>query len=388
VKVISPIEGTPAFRAGLKSGDLISKIDDVSVRTMSLNEAVKRMRGQPNTKVTLQVQRKAEARTFDVTITRELIKVVSVKGKLIDSDYAWVRITNFQDRTVEDYAKKVSELYQANPKLKGVVLDLRGDPGGYLYAAAAVLSSFFDKPVTVVSTKGQMAGASEVMSTAADSFPPEDGQRIADMTKITHGALHTLPVVVLVNEGSASASEIVAGALQDHHRAKLLGNQTFGKGSVQQAVCLDEGAPRSMSACKDAALKLTISRYYTPSGKSIQARGIVPDYFVDESAGGDPFAILRFPSEADYLHHISSGQGGGEVDVKALDQQREAARKRMEAEMCKPEDQRYKSPELGSDKDFQLQQAINLLKDQAVVVSKTLFERKETTNPDNQGSEE
>mgnify|MGYP000960058617 CR=1 FL=1 len=162
VKVVSPIEGTPAFRAGLKSGDLISKIDDVSVRTMTLNEAVKRMRGQPNTKVTLQVQRKAEARTFDVTITRELIKVVSVKGKLIDSDYAWVRITNFQDRTVEDYAKKVTELYQANPKIKGVVLDLRGDPGGYLYAAAAVLSSFFDKPVTVVSTKGQMAGASEV----------------------------------------------------------------------------------------------------------------------------------------------------------------------------------------------------------------------------------
>lgn len=380
VKVVAPIEGTPAFRAGLKSGDLISKIDDTSVRTLTLNQAVKRMRGEPNTKVTLQIMRKSEARTFSVTITRDVIKVVSVKGKMVAPDYAWVRITNFQERTVEDFAKKITELHQTNPNMKGLVLDLRGDPGGYLHSAVAILSAFFDQPVTAVSTKGQMRGTSEVMSTAPSSYPREDAQRMSEMAKATKNLLHKLPVVVLVNEGSASASEIVAGALQDHQRAKIMGNQTFGKGSVQQAVCLDDGGV-SMQYCRDAALKLTISRYYTPSGKSIQARGIVPDYFVDEAQGGDPFAILRYPSEADYLSHLSNGQSQ-EIDTKALDAEREAARKRMEAEVCKPEDQRYKSPELGSDKDWQLKQALNLLQGQPVEQSKTLFERKEEKKAD------
>ena len=338
------------------------------------------MRGEPNTKVTLQIMRKSEARTFSVTITRDVIKVVSVKGKMVAPDYAWVRITNFQERTVEDFAKKITELHQTNPNMKGLVLDLRGDPGGYLHSAVAILSAFFDQPVTAVSTKGQMRGTSEVMSTAPNSYPREDAQRMSEMAKATKNLLHKLPVVVLVNEGSASASEIVAGALQDHQRAKIMGNQTFGKGSVQQAVCLDDGGV-SMQYCRDAALKLTISRYYTPSGKSIQARGIVPDYFVDEAQGGDPFAILRYPSEADYLSHLSNGQSQ-EIDTKALDAEREAARKRMEAEVCKPEDQRYKSPELGSDKDWQLKQALNLLQGQPVEQSKTLFERKEEKKAD------
>lgn len=375
VKVVAPIEGTPAFRAGLKSGDLISKIDNTNVRTLTLNEAVKRMRGEPKTTVRLQIERRAENRSFSVTITRDVIKVFSVKGKMIEPDYGWVRITNFQERTVEDFANKVIELHKANPKMKGLVLDLRNDPGGYLHSAAAVLSAFFDRPVTVVSTKGQMPGSSDVMTTAASSYPLEDRQHIERLGQATGHVLHKLPVVVLVNEGSASASEIVSGALQDHGRAKIMGNQTFGKGSVQQAVCLDDN-PRSMSSCRDAGLKLTISRYYTPSGKSIQARGIVPDYFVDESEGGDPFSVLRYSSEADYLRHISNGQGA-EVDTQALDSAREDARKRMEQEVCKPEDERYKSPELASPEDFQLKQALNLLKGRPVVVSKTLFERKE-----------
>ncbi len=385
VKVVAPIEDTPASRAGLKSGDLISKIDDTNVRTLTLNEAVKRMRGEPNTQVRLQIERKAESRSFSVTITRDVIKVLSVKGKMVEPDYAWVRITSFQERTVEDFAKKMTELHKQNPKMKGLVLDLRNDPGGYLHSAGAILSAFFDHPVTVVSTKGQVAGANEVMTTGPQSYPREDRQHIEAMSKATKNLLHKLPVVVLVNEGSASASEIVSGAMQDHGRAKVMGNQTFGKGSVQQAVCLDDGV-RAMSHCRDAGLKLTISRYYTPSGRSIQARGIVPDYFVDESEGGDPFAVLRYGSEADYLRHISNGQEA-EIDILALDKEREAARKRMEAEVCKPEDERYKSPELGSDKDFQLKQALNLLKGQPVVRSTSLFERKEAKKKDDKAED-
>ncbi len=385
VKIVSPIEGTPAYRAGLKSGDLITKIDDVNVRTLSLNESVKRMRGEPNTQVRLSIERKAESRSFTVTITRELIKTISVKSKMIEPGYGWVRVTHFQERTVQDFTAQVTALYKQDPKMKGLVLDLRNDPGGYLHSAAAILSAFFDKPVTVVSTKGQMSGTNETMTTAPGSFPREDYEAIAAMSSATRNMLHTIPVVVLVNEGSASASEIVAGALQDLKRATLIGNQTFGKGSVQTAVCLDEGN-QSMQTCQNAGLKLTISRYYTPSGKSIQAKGIVPDYFVDESESGDPFAILRYPREADYLRHISNGQGS-EIDTKALDQEREAARKRMEAEACKPEDQRYKSPDLGSDKDFQLLQAIAKLQGKPVAVSKALMERKESKNTDAEDGE-
>lgn len=361
IKVVSPIEGSPAFRAGLKTNDLITKIDDTAVKGLTLSDAVKKMRGEPQTKVTLMVLRKDESRTFPVTITREEIKTQSVKAKMIEPGYGWIRLSQFQERTVDDFVRKAEELYRADPHLKGLVLDLRNDPGGLLDAAVAVSAAFLPANVTVVTTNGQLA-ESKANYKASPEFYQRRGS--GDPLKRLPAALKTVPLVVLVNEGSASASEIVAGALQDHQRATIMGSQTFGKGSVQTVRPLGP----------DTGIKLTTARYYTPSGKSIQAKGIVPDVMLDETAEGDVFASLRM-READLEKHLVSGQGEEKKDP-AREKARDEARKRLEEEAKKPVVER-KMPEFGTDKDFQLTQALNKLKGAPVLVSKTQTERKE-----------
>ena len=360
VKVVSPIEGSPADRAGLKPNDLITKIDDTLVKGLSLNEAVKRMRGEPNTKVVLTIFRKDENRTFPVVITREEIKTQSVKAKLVEPGYGWVRLSQFQERTVEDFVARVEALYKQDPQLKGLVLDLRNDPGGLLDAAVAISAAFLPEGVTVVSTNGQLA-ESKFTYRASPEFYVRRGP---DPLKRLPAALKTVPLVVLVNEGSASASEIVAGALQDHQRATIMGSQTFGKGSVQTVRPLGP----------DTGLKLTTARYFTPSGKSIQAKGIVPDVLVDETAEGSPFAALR-SREADLEKHLANGSGTEQRDP-AREKAREEALKKLEEASRLPPDQR-RPPEFGSDKDFQLAQALNKLKGRQVLVSKTQSPRAE-----------
>ena len=363
IKVVSPIEGSPAFRAGIKTNDLITRVDDTAVKGLSLNEAVKRMRGEPNTQVVLTIFRKDENRTFPVNITREEIKQQSVRGKVVEPGYGWIRISQFQEQTVDDFAKKIEEIYKQEPNLKGLVLDLRNDPGGLLNAAVAISAAFLPENVTVVSTNGQTPDSKQILKATAKDYLGRDG---ADPLKKLPAALKKIPLVVLVNEGSASASEIVAGALQDHKRATLMGSQTFGKGSVQTFRPLGP----------DTGLKITTSRYYTPSGKSIQAKGIVPDVMIDDTKEGSPYAALR-TREADLGKHLGSGQGE-EVKDETREKARDEALKRLEEESRKPAPER-RPPEFGSDKDFQLAQALNQLKGQPVLISKTQVERKEET---------
>ncbi len=361
VKVVSPIEGSPADRAGLKPGDLITKVDDTAVKGLSLNEAVKRMRGEPGTKVLLTILRKDENRTFPVTITREEIRTQSVKAKVVEPGYAWLRLSQFQERTVDDFATKLEDIYRREPNLKGLVLDLRNDPGGLLDAAVAVSAAFLPEGVTVVSTNGQIEESKSVFKARPEDYMRRRG---VDPLRRLPAALKSVPLVVLVNEGSASASEIVAGALQDHKRAIVMGSQTFGKGSVQTVRPLGP----------DTALKITTALYYTPSGKTIQAKGIVPDILVDETAEGSPFAVLRM-READLDKHLN-GSGEPEKKDPALEMERDAALKRLEEESRKPAAQR-RPPEFGSAQDFPLQQALAQLKGQPVKASKTLALRKE-----------
>ncbi|MBV8603590.1 MAG: S41 family peptidase [Pelomonas sp.] len=356
VKIVSPIEGSPAFRAGLKSGDLITKIDDTQVKGLSLDQAVKRMRGEPATKVTLQIYRKNENRSFPVTIAREEIKVQSVSAKLVEPDYAWVRVRQFQENTVQDFASKVGELYKKNPNIKGVVLDLRNDPGGILEGAVAIASAFLPRNADVVSTNGQIAE-----SKADYRARPDDYDRGgADLLRNLPAALKTVPLVVLVNEGSASASEIVAGALQDNKRATVMGAQTFGKGSVQTVHMLSE----------DTALKLTTARYFTPSGRSIQAKGISPDVAVDETADGNVFAAL-YTRESDLSKHLDNPTENAKQKAadEAADKARDEARKKAEAELEAKKDLKP-LPEYGSADDFRLRQALNQLMGKPVAVAK------------------
>ena len=361
VKIVSPIEGSPAFRAGLKTGDLITKIDNTFVKGLTMDQAVKRMRGEPGAKVVLTIFRKNENRSFPVTIVREEIRVQSVRAKLIEPGYGWVRVSQFQDRTVEDFATKVAALYKEDPKLKGLVLDLRNDPGGLLEGAIAISAAFLPADVTVVSTNGQLPESKQIFKARVEDYTRRFG---ADPLAKLPAALKKVPLVVLVNEGSASASEIVAGALQDHKRATILGAQTFGKGSVQTV--------RQLTA--DTALKITTARYYTPSGRSIQATGIVPDVMIDESAEGNVYSALRV-READLEKHIGNGQGKEEKD-EAREKAREEALKKLEEARGKTNEPPKPLPEFGSAEDFPLQQALNQLKGKPVVVSKTLTERK------------
>jgi carboxyl-terminal processing protease len=276
---------------------------------------------------------------------------------VVEPGYAWLRLRQFQDRTVDDFVRKLEEIYKQEPNLKGLVLDLRNDPGGLLDAAVAISAAFLPENVVVVSTNGQIADSKAVFKAAPEFY----SRRGADPLKRLPAGVKTVPLVVLVNEGSASASEIVAGALQDHKRATVMGAQTFGKGSVQTV--------RPLSA--DTALKITTARYYTPSGKAIQAKGIVPDIWLDETAEGNVFAALR-TREVDLDKHLT---GSDEKKDAAREKAREDARQKLEEQLAKQKDLKP-PPEFGSSEDFQLQQALNHLGKRPVVVSKTAVERK------------
>jgi carboxyl-terminal processing protease len=323
------------------------------------------MRGEPNTKVVLTIFRKAENRTFPLTIIREEIRVQSVRAKLVEPGYGWVRISQFQDRTVEDFVRRVEELYKAEPQMKGLVLDLRNDPGGLLDGAVAISAAFLPENVTVVSTNGQLADSRAVFKAAPEFYARRGG---GDPLRRLPAALKNVPLVVLVNEGSASASEIVAGALQDHKRATIMGSQTFGKGSVQTV--------RQLSA--DTALKITTARYYTPSGRSIQAKGIVPDVWLDETAEGNVFSALR-TREADLEKHLSDGSADKDGRDAARDKARAEERKKVEEQLARQREALKPLPEFGSAEDFPLQQALNQLRGKPVISSKTASERKADT---------
>ncbi len=247
VKVISPIDDTPASRAGIQASDLIIKLDDKSVKGMTLNEAVKIMRGKPNTDIELTIVREGEPQPLVIKITREIIRVKSVKNRMLEPGYGYIRITNFQSRTTTDLLKAISDM-QKEDRLKGLVLDLRNNPGGVLNGAVGVSDAFIDNGL-IVYTEGRIDDSSHrYVATPGDS-------------------LNGAPLVVLINGGSASASEIVAGAMQDHKRGIIMGTKSFGKGSVQTIQELRNGS----------AVKLTTARYFTPNGRSIQAKGIDPD---------------------------------------------------------------------------------------------------------------
>jgi carboxyl-terminal processing protease len=351
VKVISPIEDTPAFRAGVKPGDLITRLDSTPVKGMTLDEAVKRMRGEPNTKITLTIARKDENKPLIITITREIIQVKSVKAKFVEPGFVWLRVAQFQEPTVADLAKKINELYAENPNIKGLVLDLRNDPGGVLQGAIGVSAAFLPKDVVVASTNGQLPDSKATFYARREFYAT---RTLSDPLAKLPAAIKKVPMVVLVNGGSASASEIVAGALQDHKRATILGTQTFGKGSVQTV--------RQISA--DTAVKLTTARYYTPNGRAIQAKGIIPDLLVDENPDGDGLNALRL-READLQKHLTNDK-----DKKA-EEAAQAKRDEIEAEIKMLDlEKKRKRLEYGSKDDFQLTQALNHLKGLPVKVSK------------------
>ncbi len=362
VKVISPIEGTPAFRAGLKPNDLITRVDDTPVKGMTMEQAVKKMRGEPNSQVALTVFRKDENRSFTVVVKREEILVQSIKARDIDG-YAWVHVNQFQERTVQDFAAKVEDLYKADPKIKGFVLDLRNDPGGELEGAIGIASAFLPAESIVVKTNGQISESKQTFKATPEDYMRRGGN---DPLKRLPAALKTVPLVVLINEGSASASEIVAGALQDYHRGTLMGAQSFGKGSVQTVLQLPG----------ETAVKITTARYYTPSGRSIQAKGIVPDIWLDQTAEGNVDSALR-TREADLEKHLVNGE---EKKDPERDKEREEQRARLEAEQARNNKPVKPLPVFGSPEDFQLNQALNRLRGQPVMVSKTATERKPEDN--------
>ncbi|MCQ4234711.1 S41 family peptidase [Pseudomonas stutzeri] len=312
IKVVSPIDDTPASRAGIEAGDLIVKIDGKPTKGLSMMDAVAQMRGKPGSSITLTLVREA-GRPFDVKLTRAVIKVQSVKSQLLEPGYGYLRITQFQINTGEEVGKALARLKKANDgkKLSGLVLDLRNNPGGVLQAAVEVSDHFLTKGL-IVYTKGRIAN-SELRFNA----DPVD-------------ASEHVPLVVLINGGSASASEIVAGALQDHKRGVVMGTDSFGKGSVQTVLPLNN----------DRALKLTTALYFTPNGRSIQAQGIVPDIEVArakltrEQAGDN----LR---EADLAGHLGNGNGGPDRPSST----------QVVSDSPRPQDD-----------DYQLGQALNLLK--------------------------
>ena len=315
IKVIAPIDDTPAQRAGVEAGDLVIRLDDTPVKGMSLAEAVKVMRGAPGTDIVLTIVREGADRPLRITITRDVIRVTSVRSRSLEPGYGYVRISQFQVRTGESLREAIANLREVSggDGLKGLVLDLRNNPGGVLNAAVSVSDAFLDKG-TIVYTEGRMDDAQLTFSAKGSDI------------------LDGVPLVVLVNAGSASASEIVAGALQDHRRAVIMGEKTFGKGSVQTILPLDNGS----------ALKLTTARYYTPSGSSIQARGIVPDITLDRMRVSEIHASQGV-KEADLARHLESEDAEG--DFEAARQAQQAA---GEASLAQ--------------RDFALYEALNLLK--------------------------
>ena len=314
IKVISPIDDTPAFHAGIKAGDLIVRLNDKPVKGMTLNEAVDTMRGKPGSSITLSIIRNEVRNPINITLERAIIKVKSVKNYLIDQDYGYIRISTFQSRTAPHLLKAIDDLKDENKnKLKGLILDLRNNPGGVLNAAADVADLFIDEGLLVY-TKGRVKNS-------YFEFKAKPGD-----------SLNNAPIVVLINAGSASASEIVAGALQDHKRAVLMGTKTFGKGSVQTIQELRNGG----------AVKFTTARYFTPSGRSIQAEGIEPDIKLENMKVSEIKSNgLKNIKEADLTGHISNPNGKSES--KKIKSKTSEAIKKL-------------------NNDYQIKEALNLLK--------------------------
>jgi carboxyl-terminal processing protease len=332
VKVVTPIDDTPAARAGLKPGDIIARIDDQTLSDMTLTEVVDRLRGQPDTEVKLTVRREGK-QPFDVSVTRAIVKVQSVKSHLEPDNIAYVRITSFTEQTEQGLKEAVEKLKrQSGGTLGGLVLDLRNNPGGLLEQAVSVAGSFLNGG-EIVSTRGRQ---------------PEDNQSFT--AKPNGDLLHGVPVVVLINGGSASASEIVAGALQDHHRAVLLGTKSFGKGSVQTIIPLPG----------HGAMRLTTARYYTPSGRSIQAKGIEPDIVV-EPAKIERIAQGQTIHEADLRHALKNPDQSAAAPGQAPPPNVPAGTKPA-APSDHSEADGLDAGLLGTPEDYQLARAVDLLR--------------------------
>jgi carboxyl-terminal processing protease len=354
VKVISPIDDSPAARAGIKAGDLIVKIDGTPARGMSLTDAVKRMRGKPHTSIVLELARKGDAKPFVVTLVRETIKVQSVRAKMIEPGYGYVRVSQFQEHTGELLAKQLEGLYK-NGQLKGLVLDLRNDPGGLLNSAVGVSAAFLPANSLVVSTDGRTEDSKHKFYANAEDYLR--GTREDYLHNLPAG-VKTVPMTVLVNDATASASEIVAGALQDYKRAIVMGSQSFGKGSVQTIIPLGNGT----------GIKLTTARYYTPNGRSIQVKGITPDIEVDDPDAPPPAIRIR---EADLEKHLINQT---EPDMPAAPATPPKPESKA-APNTPPRANQQTSPvvpatpapqrapiEYGSKDDYVMSQAVNLLK--------------------------
>ncbi len=348
--VIAPIEDTPAFRAGLKAGDKIVKIEDESTKDMSVMDAVKRLRGEPGTKVTISILRDGMARPKAYTITRAVIKIRSVKAKDLGDGIGYIKLIQFQQDTSEELAKALKAQMKRKDGLKGLVLDLRNNPGGLLDQAVKVADEFVGSGL-IVYTDGRLESQKFKYSAHRE------------------GTYRGFPMVVLVNAGSASASEIVAGALQDHRRAVLLGTRTFGKGSVQTILPLEDGS----------ALRLTTARYYTPNGRSIQAKGIEPDIVVPsgrEALNGHPGPIR----ERDIEGHLKAegGPEAGEAPKPAAPPSEEIQMKKV------PEPENHgggsSAPAVagkaGKQPDIQMERAVQLLKGWEIFKSRFLGKAK------------
>jgi carboxyl-terminal processing protease len=344
--VVAPIEDTPAYRAGVKSGDQIVKIDGEFTKDMTLVDAVKKMRGPKDTKVTLTMKRESRPDLFDVTLVREVIKIQSVKSKTLEKGYGYVRLTQFQERTDDDLERALKAIDKQGGGIQGIVLDLRNNPGGLLTQAVKVSDMFLDSGL-IVYTDGRLENQKQ--------------KYFAHKA----GTWSDFPMVVLVNGGSASASEIVAGALQDHKRALILGTTTFGKGSVQTILPLDDSS----------ALRLTTARYYTPSGRSIQATGIVPDISMDQGA---QVAKADHPSttplrEANLPRHLEHPKGDKPDAAPAVDQPKDKGDKGDATPGADVDNPNVREGELGADP--QLDHALELLKSWQVF--KTFVARRE-----------
>ncbi len=356
VKVVSPIDDSPAARANIKPGDLIIKLDDTSVKGMTLNDAVKRMRGKPNTQITLTIARKGETKPIIVTLTRAVIKIQSVKSKLLEPGYAYFRVTQFQEQTGEMLARAIDAAFkESRGGMRGIVLDLRNDPGGLLNGAVAVSAAFLPQNSLVVYTDGRTEDAKMRLTASPEHYLR--GRLKNDYLAKLPAEVKKVQMVVLVNSGSASASEIVAGALQDHKRAVIMGTQTFGKGSVQTILPLGN----------NTAIKLTTARYYTPNGRSIQAKGIVPDITLDDGIADRVNSSVKM-READLTKHLLNERG----DDTAADR---AAPPTTNAFNFVPEprpkdvDEKNTRPQPGeivAKADYELAQAISFLKSRAI----------------------
>ena len=350
VKVISPIEDTPAYHAGVKTGDLIIKLDDTAVKGMTLNEAIKLMRGKPKTSINITIIREGEAEPLIFTLVRDIIKIQSVKSKLIEPGYAYIRVTQFQENTGENLAQAIKKLFQeSTTSIKGLVLDLRNDPGGLLNGAVAVSAAFLPQDALVVYTDGRTDEAKMKLHANPRFYLRGNGEDFLEGLPVD---IKTVPMITLVNGGSASASEIVAGALQDHERSVVMGSQTFGKGSVQTILPLGN----------ETAIKLTTALYYTPNGKSIPAKGITPDILDDEEETDS-----RRLREADLSRHLSNGEvkkaEGGSVADKAKIKAKAKAKAKIKQVGDEDDDVKISEPiEFGSSEDLLLARAMNYLK--------------------------